>query len=318
MLNFKYYAPTKVIFGKNTELQVGKLLKEFGATKVLVHYGGGSVIRSGLLDKVYKCLDEENIPYVSLGGVVPNPRLSFCRQGIDLCKKEGVDFLLAVGGGSVIDSCKCIGYGTADTEGHDVWDFYLKKATPKACTPIGCILTLAATGSEMSDSSVITNEDGDIKRGLSTDVCKCKFAILNPELTYTLPPYQTACGVTDILMHTMERYFQNEEMLDITTTMAEALMRDMLYYGPIAMRDPENYRARSEIMWAGSLSHNDIMHLSGHRGDWACHQLEHELSGMYDVAHGAGLAAVWGTWARVEHTEIRTFRKICHGRKSRR
>ena len=299
MINFKYYDPTKVIIGKDTENQTGKLLKEFGAKKVLVHYGGGSVIRSGLLDRVYKCLDEENIPYVSLGGAVPNPRVSLCREGIKICRDENIDFILAVGGGSAIDSAKCIAYGTV-YDG-DVWDFFSKKNSPKGALPLGCVLTLAATGSEMSDSCVITNDEEQLKRGLSSDYVRCRFAVLNPELTYTLPAYQTASGVADILMHTMERYFQNEEMLDMTTSLAEALMRNVMYYGPIALERPNDYRARSEIMWAGSLSHNDLMNLSGFHGDWACHQLEHELSGKYDVAHGAGLAAVWGSWARYVH-----------------
>ena len=295
--SFNYYSPTKVVFGKNTENQVGKLLKEFGASKVLVHFGTGSAKRSGLLDRVYKCLDEENIPYISLGGVVPNPRLSLAREGIELCRREGVDFILAVGGGSVIDSAKCIGYGLANPE-DDVWDFYQGKKKAKACTPNGCILTLAATGSELSDSSVITNEDGNLKRGYCSDYSRCRFAILNPELTYTLPAYQTACGAVDIMMHTMERYFQNEGAFCLSEGFAEVLLRNILFYTPIAMATPDNYKARAEIMWSGSLSHNGLMELGGTHGDWSCHQMEHELSGKYDVAHGAGLAAIWGSWAR--------------------
>lgn len=296
MQNFNYYAPTRVVFGKGAENEVGKLIKEQNCKKVLVHYGGGSVIRSGLLDRVYTSLEAEGIAYTTLGGVVPNPRLSKVREGIELCQREGVDFILAVGGGSVIDSSKAIGYGLTN-EG-EVWDFYTKKRTATACLPIGTILTIAAAGSEMSDSSVITNEDGWIKRGYSSNYCRCKFAILNPELTYTLPDYQTQSGCVDIMMHTMERYLNHSTNMEMTDGISEALICTVMKNSRILKQDPTNYEARAEVMWAGSLSHNGLTGCGTDGGDWASHQLEHELGGMFDVAHGAGLAAVWGSWAR--------------------
>lgn len=296
MQNFNYYAPTRVVFGKGAENEVGKLIKEQNCKKVLVHYGGGSVIRSGLLDRVYTSLEAEGIAYTTLGGVVPNPRLSKVREGIELCQREGVDFILAVGGGSVIDSSKAIGYGLTN-EG-EVWDFYTKKCTATACLPIGTILTIAAAGSEMSDSSVITNEDGWIKRGYSSNYCRCKFAILNPELTYTLPDYQTQSGCVDIMMHTMERYLNHSTNMEMTDGISEALICTVMKNSRILKQDPTNYEARAEVMWAGSLSHNGLTGCGTDGGDWASHQLEHELGGMFDVAHGAGLAAVWGSWAR--------------------
>ena len=296
MFDFKYFTPTKVLFGKNTEEKVADLIQEFGGKKVLIHYGGGSVIRSGLLQRVTDLLDKANINYVKLGGAVPNPHLSLVYQGIELCKKEGIDFLLAVGGGSAIDSAKAIGYGVAN--GGDVWDFYDGKRKANGCLPLGVILTLAATGSEMSDSSVITKEEGLIKRGYSSDFGRPRFAILNPELTMTLPDYQTACGCTDIMMHTMERYFTNGGIMEITDSMAEALLRTVKENAKLLVKDPNNYEARAEVMWAGSLSHNGLTGCGNDGGDWMTHKLEHELGGLYDVAHGAGLAAIWGSWAR--------------------
>ena len=296
MFDFSFFTPTKVLFGKNTESKVAELIKEFGGKKVLIHYGGGSVIRSGLMQKVTDCLDKAGISYVKLGGAVPNPHLSLVYEGIELCKKEGVDFLLAVGGGSAIDSAKAIGYGVMNDG--DVWDLYDYKKQAKACLPLGVILTLAATGSEMSDSSVITKEEGSIKRGYSSDLCRPRFAIMNPELTMTLPDYQTACGCTDIMMHTMERYFTNGGNMELTDSIAEALLRTVKENAKILAKDPKNYDARAEIMWAGSLSHNGLTGCGNDGGDWMTHKLEHELGGLYDVAHGAGLAAVWGSWAR--------------------
>jgi alcohol dehydrogenase YqhD (iron-dependent ADH family) len=296
MFNFKYYTPTKVIFGKKTEEKIGELIRGQGCKKVLIHYGGGSVVRTGLLDRVKKSLDEAQISYTQLGGAVPNPRLSLVYEGIELAKKEKVDFILAVGGGSAIDSAKAIGYGVTN-EG-DVWDFYDRKRQAEACLPIGVILTLAATGSEMSDSSVITKEEGWVKRGYSSDLCRPVFAVMNPELTMTLPDYQTACGCTDILMHTMERYFTSGGNMEITDSIAEALMRTVLTNALILRDDPQNYDARAEVMWAGSLSHNGLTGCGNNGGDFATHALEHEIGGLYDVAHGAGLAAVWGSWAR--------------------
>ena len=300
MINFEYYTPTKVIFGKNAEEKTGELVKAQGCKKVLVHYGGNSAKKSGLLDRICKSLEKEEIAYVTLGGVVPNPHLGKVHEGIELCKKEGVDFILAVGGGSVIDSGKAIGYGVAN-EG-EVWDFYEKTRVPKACLPIGAVLTIAAAGSEMSNSSVITNENGWLKRGYNDDICRCKFAIMNPELTYTLPSYQTASGCVDIMMHTMERYFTKEENTTLTDGIGEALIRTVMQSARVLKEDPENYDARAQVMWAGSLSHNGLTGC-GTVGDWASHQLEHELGGMFDVAHGAGLAAVWGSWARYVYKE---------------
>ena len=297
MENFTYYTPTKVVFGKGTENQAGALVKEQHCKKVLIHYGSGSVVRSGLLDRIKTSLDEAAVSYVELGGVVPNPRLSLVYEGIELCKKENVDFILAVGGGSVIDSAKAIGYGVAN-EG-DVWDFFDFKRKPTACLPIGVVLTIAAAGSEMSGSCVITKEDGGMKRGCTTDYSRLKFAVLDPELTMTLPPYQTACGCTDILMHTMERYFTNGGNMEITDSIAEGLMRTVIENARILVRDPKNYDARAEVMWAGSLSHNGLTGCGAVvGGDFASHALEHEIGGIYDVAHGAGLAAIWGSWAR--------------------
>ena len=300
MVDFEYYTPTKVIFGKNAEEKTGELVKAQGCKKVLVHYGGNSAKKSGLLDRICKSLEKEEIAYVTLGGVVPNPHLGKVHEGIELCKKEGVDFILAVGGGSVIDSGKAIGYGVAN-EG-EVWDFYEKTRVPKACLPIGAVLTIAAAGSEMSNSSVITNENGWLKRGYNDDICRCKFAIMNPELTYTLPSYQTASGCVDIMMHTMERYFTKEENTTLTDGIGEALIRTVMQSARVLKEDPENYDARAQVMWAGSLSHNGLTGC-GTVGDWASHQLEHELGGMFDVAHGAGLAAVWGSWARYVYKE---------------
>ena len=296
MFNFDYFTPTKVAFGRNTVSRTAELIREFGGKKVLIHYGGGSVIRSGLLKKVTDLLDEAGIPYVTLGGAVPNPRLGLVYEGIALCKKENVDFLLAVGGGSAIDSAKAIGYGVAN-EG-DVWDFYDYKRKAAGCLPMGVILTIAATGSEMSDSSVITKEEGLVKRGYSSDYGRPKFAIMDPELTMTLPDYQTACGCTDIMMHTMERYFTNGGNMEITDAIAEGLLRTVMANAEKLKKDPKNYDARAEVMWAGSLSHNGLTGCGNDGGDWMTHKLEHELGGLYDVAHGAGLAAIWGSWAR--------------------
>lgn len=300
MKNFTYYTPSKIVFGKDTEEQVGQLVKDSGATKVLLHYGGESAKRSGLLERVKDSLSAAGIEFLELGGVVPNPRMSLAYEGIELCKKEGVDFILPVGGGSVIDSAKCIAYG-AVYDG-DVWDFYSRKATAVDALPVGTILTLAATGSEMSDSSVMTLEEGWLKRGYNNDLSRPLFSILNPELTYTLPEYQTACGVVDIMMHTMERYFNHTSDSQLTDAISEALLRTVLDFGPVVMADPKNYNARAQIMWAGCLSHNGLTG-AGVDTDWSTHQLEHELGGLFDVAHGAGLSAVWGSWARYVYTE---------------
>ncbi|MFV0353379.1 MAG: iron-containing alcohol dehydrogenase [Oscillospiraceae bacterium] len=301
MINFEYYTPTQVVFGKETQKQVGKLIKKEGSRKVLVHYGSQSARKSGLLDEVFASLKESNIEYIELGGVVANPLLSLVREGIELCRKENVDFILAVGGGSVIDSAKAIGYGVPAA--HDVWDFYSGKAVPESCLPIGTVLTIAAAGSEMSNSSVITKDDTQEKRGYGSDLSRCRFAIMNPALTVTLPAYQTACGCADILMHTLERYFTNEETMEITDSIAEGLLRTVIENANILSRTPDNYEARAEVMWAGSLSHNGLTSCGGGNGDWASHQLAHELSGKFNTAHGAALTAVWGSWARYVYKE---------------
>ena len=301
MDKFNYHAPTKIVFGKNTENKVGQLVKNSGCKKVLVHYGGSSAKKSGLLDRVFASLTEAGIAYTELGGVVPNPRLSKVYEGIKLCREENIDFILAIGGGSVIDSAKAIGYGVVN-EG-DVWDLYTGAKLPvNGCLPIGAIVTIPAAGSEMSNVSVITNEEGWLKRSLGSEAGYCQFAIMNPELTYTLPAYQTASGATDILLHTMERYFAKCKTLEISDALGESLMRSVMYNVKVLLKEPENYEARATIMWASSLSHNGV---TGDRnyGDWACHQLEHELGGIFDIAHGAGLAAVWGSWARYVYQE---------------
>ena len=293
--DFNFYAPTRVVFGKNAEEKIGELVKNNNGRKVLIHYGGGSAERSGLLGVVRQQLQAAGIDYVELGGVVPNPLLSKVYEGIELCRRQQVDFILAVGGGSVIDSSKAIGYGVG-YQG-DVWDFWDGKATPQQCLPIGVVLTIPAAGSEMSSSCVITKDDGLVKRGINSDLCRCRFAVMNPERTYTLPPYQTAAGATDIMMHTMERYFSKYEDMILTDAISEALLRTMKDCAIQVLRQPEDYRYRAQIMWAGSLAHNDLTEC-GTEKDFATHRLEHELSSMYGVTHGAGLAALWGSWAR--------------------
>lgn len=300
MNSFEFYSPTKVIFGKDVENLVGSEIRKWGGKKVLVHFGGKSAKKSGLLDRVEASLKKEGLDYVMLGGVKPNPRLSLVREGIELCRKEGVDFILGVGGGSAIDSAKAIALGVP-YEG-DVWDIFDRKAEPTAALSHANILTLAATGTETSSSAVITNEDGWLKRGYNTELNRPRFTLLNPELLYTVPPYQTACGIVDIMMHTFERYFSPGGVNEMTDGIAETLLRNVIRYGKICMKNPRDYEARSEILWAGSLSHNHLTGL-GRAGDWAVHQLEHELSGKFDVAHGAGLAAVWGAWARYVYKE---------------
>lgn len=306
MRDFNYYAPTEVVFGKESEEQVAALVKKYGGTKVLVHYGGKSAERSGLLDKICGLLDEGGVAYVKLGGVVPNPRLSLAKKGIELCRQEGVDFILAVGGGSVIDSAKCIAYGVCMED--DVWDLYLGKVeAPKTMLPVASVLTIPAAGSEMSEASVITNEDGDVKLGYSNNMSRPKFAIMNPRRTFTLPPYQTAAGVTDMMMHIFERYFTKDDDMDLTTDLAEATLRRIKTAVFDVLKNPEDYRQRAQIMWGGSVAHWGLLG-KGVQEDWATHQLEHELSGMFDVTHGAGLAAIWPSWARyVMHENLSRF-----------
>lgn len=293
--DFNFYSPTQVVFGKSAEEQLAALVKRYGGTRVLVHYGGGSARRSGLLDKVFGLLSDAGIGYVELGGVVPNPLLSLVKDGIALCRKEKIDFILAVGGGSVIDSAKAIAYGVP-YDG-DPWDFWNGKAVPQSSLPVGTILTIPAAGSEMSDSCVVTRDEDQNKRGFNNDLCRCKFAIMNPERTYTLPPYQTAAGATDIMMHTMERYFSRYDGMTLTDSIAEALLRTVKDSVFEVLKNPTDYRHRAQIMWAGSLSHNNLTEC-GLEKDFATHRLEHELSALFGVTHGAGLAAMWGSWAR--------------------
>lgn len=295
--NFEYYSPTKVIFGKDTDQQVGEQVAAQNCKKVLIHYGGQSAKKSGLIDRVKASLDAKNIAYVELGGVVPNPHISKVYEGIELCKKEGVDFILAVGGGSVIDSAKAIAYGLA-YDG-DVWDLFDGKgiAAP-GCFPVGVVLTISAAGSETSNSCVITRAEDGKKRSYNDNISRPKFAIMNPDLTKTLPDYQTESGCTDIMMHTMERYFTNGGNMEITDALAEGLLRTVIKNAKILHAEPENYDARAEIMWAGSLAHNDLTGCGNDGGDFVSHLLEHEMGGMFDVTHGAGLAAVWPSWAR--------------------
>lgn len=293
MENFTFYGCTKFVFGKDTENQAGKLVKEFGGSKVLLHFGGGSVVKSGLLDRVKKSLESEKIAYVELGGVHPNPLDTKVYEGIELCKKEGVDFILAVGGGSTIDSSKAIAMGCR-YEG-DFWDFYCGKAQPKSAIPVGTVLTIAAAGSEGSPDTVITKSEGMVKRGYGNDMLRPRFSILNPALTQTLPAYQTACGATDIMAHVCERYFTNTTDVETTDRLCEAVLLAMINETPKVIADPNNYQARANIMWAGMVAHNNIVGV-GRSQDWNSHGIEHELSGMYDCAHGAGLAVIMPAW----------------------
>ncbi len=298
MENFNFYSPTEFVFGKGRENEVGFYVRKHGGTKVLIHYGGGSAVRSGLIDKVRASLDAEGIGYCELGGVQPNPRDTLVYKGIDLCKAEGVDLILAVGGGSVIDSAKAIAIGVL-YDG-DFWDHYCGKAEVKQALPVGVILTIAAAGSEGSPDTVITKEDGMLKRGAGSDLLRARFSILDPELTQTLPAYQTACGATDIMAHVFERYFTNTPEVEVTDRLCEAVLLTMIKETPRVIADPDNYDARANIMWAGMVAHNNIVGV-GRQQDWNSHGIEHELSGLYDVAHGAGLAVIMPAWMEYVH-----------------
>ncbi|MBR5943472.1 MAG: iron-containing alcohol dehydrogenase [Lachnospiraceae bacterium] len=286
MNNFEFYSPTFFVFGKDTENKAGEYVKKFGGTKVLIHYGGGSVVRSGLLDRVKKSLETSGIPFVELGGVQPNPRSGLVYEGIDLCRKEGVDFILAVGGGSTIDSSKAIAAGTI-YDG-DFWDYHQGKPVENSL-PVGTILTIAAAGSEGSDSCVITRESDMLKRGSHGNGNRPKFSILNPALTETLPPFQTAAGITDIMAHLYERYLTNTTDVEVTDRLIEALLLTLKHEGPRVIANPHDYEARANIMWAGTMAHNNSVGV-GRSQDWNSHAIEHELSALYDCAHGAGLA----------------------------
>jgi alcohol dehydrogenase YqhD (iron-dependent ADH family) len=296
--NFTFVNTTRIVFGKGTEAEVGKEVAQY-SRRVLLHYGKDNIKKSGLYDRICKSLKQSGVEYVELGGVVPNPRLSLVREGIRLCREKKADFILAVGGGSVIDSAKAIAAGVPYAG--DVWDFYLKKATVASALPIGVVLTIPAAGSESSFGSVITNVEGSYKRDALSEHMRPKFAILNPELTFSLPPYQTACGAADIMSHVLERYFTNARAVDFTDQLCEVTLKTIITHVPRVLKDPTNYDARAEIMWAGTVAHNDLLS-TGRIGDWGSHMIEHELSAIYDVAHGAGLAVVFPAWMKRVYT----------------
>jgi alcohol dehydrogenase YqhD (iron-dependent ADH family) len=296
MENFEFRNPTKVIFGRGTEMRVGHETAGY-AKKVLLHYGGRSIKDSGLYSRAVASLKAAGVEWVELAGVVPNPRLSLVRKGIDLCREHGLELVLAVGGGSVIDSAKAIAMGAMFAG--DVWDFYLGKGEPKAALPVGTVLTIPAAGSESSSGSVITNENGLLKRAVNSEVLYPRFSILNPELAFTLPPFQIACGAADILAHLMERYFTTVKNVEFTDRLLEASMKTIIRQAPLVLADPHDYDAWAEFMWAGTIAHNNLLN-TGRIGDWASHDIEHELSGLYDVTHGEGLAVVFPAW--MKHT----------------
>ena len=297
MHSFEQYMPTKIVFGKEAELKAGTLAKEWQAKKVLLVYGGGSVVRSGLLGRVEAVLKAEGIEVEELGGVKPNPRMSLAKEGVKKAINSGADLVMAVGGGSCIDTAKAIAIAAAKP-GTDLEEFWSGKVPIEKALPVGVVLTIAAAGSEMSDSAVLTNEETGKKVGAHSDLVRPKFAMMNPELMYTLPKYQLTCGIVDIMMHTMERYFTNGGNMELTDAIAEGLLRTVMTYAKILHTDPENYEARAEVMWAGSLAHNNLTGCGNDGGDFATHMLEHEMGGMFDVTHGAGLAAIWSSWAR--------------------
>ena len=308
MLNFNYYSPTEFLFGKDTENNVGTLLKKYKAKKVLIHYGSGSIKRSGLFDRVIKSIENEKIDYVELGGVVPNPRDTIVYEGIELCKNEKVDFILAVGGGSAIDSAKAIAAG-AKYNG-DFWDFFDHKAVVKNALKIGVILTIPAAGSEGSSATVITKTEGMLKRGAGSSFFRPSFAIINPELTYTLPSYQTAAGVVDMICHVFERYFTKTKDVILTDRLAEATIISIIEAMRVILEEPTNYEARATICWAGTIAHNGSLGV-GRQEDWATHELEHELSALYDATHGAGLAVMFPAFMRYTVNEdVQRYRRL--------
>ena len=308
MNNFQFYSPTEFVFGKDTENECGKYVKKYGGTKVLIHYGGGSAVKSGLIDRVSQSLEAEGIEFVLLGGVQPNPRDTKIYEGIELCRKENVDFILSVGGGSCIDSSKAIALGVP-YDG-DFWDFYGTGKPVEKALPIGTVLTIAAAGSEGSGATVVTKEEGMLKRDCCSDLLRSKFSILNLALTQTLPAYQTACGATDIMAHVFERYFTNTSDVEITDRLCEAVLLTMINETPKVIANPDDYQARANIMWAGTVAHNDIVGV-GRDQDWNSHGIEHELSGLYDCAHGAGLAvAMPAVFTYALNHDVNRFAKI--------
>ena len=308
MNNFDFFSPTHFVFGKDRENEAGSFVKKFGGTRVLVHFGGSSAESSGLLNRVRASLKKEGLSFIELGGVKPNPRSGLVYEGIELCRKEKVDFILAVGGGSVIDSAKAIAAGVPYSG--DFWDFYSKGLTVEACIPVGTILTIAAAGSEGSGDTVVTHENGMYKRGAHGDCLRPKFSILNPALTMTLPPYQTACGASDIMAHVFERYFTNTKDVEVTDRLCEAVLLTMVNEVPKLIKNPLDYEARANIMWAGMVAHNNIVGV-GRDQDWNSHGIEHELSALYDVAHGAGLAVIFPAWMKfVYKHDVMRFAQI--------
>lgn len=296
MQKFEFYTPTKIYFGKGAETKAGELIRQMNKKSVMVLYGGGSAVRNGVLGRVEDSLKASGIRYIVKGGVHANPYLAFAKEALEEARKEKVDFLLGVGGGSVLDTAKAVALGLANPQ-DDIWDYYLRKKVPTVSTPVGAVLTIPAAGSETSNSSVLTNQDGNLKRSCNLDINRPVFALMNPENTYTLPKYQIGCGIVDIMMHTTERYFTQEEGNELTDQLAEAVLRVTIENGSTAIQDSHNYEAMSELMWAGSLSHNGLTGLGVAATDFSCHQLGHELSAKYDVAHGASLSAVWKAWA---------------------
>ena len=304
MENFEFLNPTKIIFGKGTEKKVGQEAAKY-SKKILLHYGGGSIKRTGLYDRVTKSLKDAGVTFVELAGVKPNPRLSLVQEGVKLCKENDLGLILAIGGGSVIDSAKGIAMGAA-MDG-DVWDIYLGKRTLTDALPVATVLTIPAAGSESSTASVVTNEDGWLKRGFNSELIYPRFSILNPELAFTLPTYQIACGATDIMSHLMERYFTNTKNVSFTDRLLEGTMKTIIRQAPLVLENPQDYDAWSELMWAGTVAHNNLLN-TGRVGDWGSHDIEHELSGIYDVAHGAGLAVVFPAWMKyVLHQDLDRF-----------
>ena len=295
--NFTFYSPTEIVFGRGAHTETAAYVQKYHGTKVLVVYGSERVVKSGLMESIVAPMRAAGIACHLLGGVVPNPHIGKVYEGIEIGKREGVDFLLAVGGGSAIDTAKAIAYGLAEPE-YDVWELFARKRKARACLPVASVLTIAAAGSESSNSCVITNEKTALKRSYNDNISRPRFAVMNPELTLTLPDYQTESGCADIMMHTMERYFTSKGNMELTDAIAEALLRTVIKNAQILHKDPGNYDARAEIMWAGSLAHNDLTGCGNGGGDFVTHELEHEMGGMFDVTHGAGLAAVWPSWAR--------------------
>lgn len=305
MDNFSFHRPTEFIFGKNAELNAASMIKKYGGDKVLIHYGGGSIVRSGLLERVENSLKDSDINYILLGGAKPNPLDTLVYEGIELCKKENINFILAIGGGSAIDSAKAIAIG-ALYHG-DFWDLFDYKVTVKEALKVGTILTIPAAGSEASESTVITKSDKLYKRGLSSPLMVPVFSLLNPELNYTLPAYQTACGISDMMAHVMERYFTNSKNVEVSDRLCEAILLTIIKEAPIAIKDPTNYSARANLTWSGTIAHDGTCGV-GREEDWATHMLEHELSALYDVAHGAGLSVMFPAWMKyVYETDIDRF-----------